>query len=129
MSTPPKFRSLIFESISTCHGLGGKGVELEALDDGRQEERERVERSGVEDVGDHVHVDLPVNKDSAELSPREGGLGGWARIDKQSANSQVLLLGAQEGSGRGEIGQEEVDDNGQEDSGQSLQNENPLPAY
>lgn len=122
-------RVLIFESISTCHGLGGKGVELEALDDGGQEEGEGVERGGVEDVGDHVHVDLPVNKDGAELSPREGGLGSWASVDEQSADSQVLLLGAQEGGGRGEIGQVEEDDNGQEDSGQTLQNENPLPAY
>jgi len=64
-----------------------------------------------------VHVDLPVNKNGAELSPREGGFGSWASIDVQSADSQVLLLRAQEGGGRREIGQEEVDDNGQEDRG------------
>lgn len=128
-SAPLKIRVLIFDSIITCHSLCGKGVELETLDDGGQEERQGIERGGVEDIGDHVHVNLPVDKNGTELSPREGGLGSWASIDKQSADSQVLLLGAEEGGGRGEIGQEEVDDNGQEDRGQTLQNENPLPAY
>lgn len=115
--------------ISTCHSLCGKGVELEALDDGRQEEREGVEWGGVEDVGDHVHVDLPVDEDGAELSPGEGGLSGWACINEQSAHSQVLFLCVQEGSGRGEVGQVKIDNKSQEDGGQTLQNENPLPAY
>lgn len=121
-----KFRK---RQISTCHGLSSKGVELEALDNGGQEEREGVQRGGVEDVGDHVHVNLPINKDGAELSPGEGGLSCWAGINEQSAHSQILLFCVQERSGRGEVGQEEEDNNGQEDCGQTLQNENPLPAY
>lgn len=65
---------------------------MEALDDGWEEQGERVQRRCVEDVGDHVHVDLPVGEDIAELLPRKVSLRSRASVDDQTLNSQILLL-------------------------------------
>ena len=72
---------------------------------------------------------FPVHKDGAELLPGELGLGCWAGVDDQAPDGQVLLLLVEERGRAGEVGQVEPDDDGQEDRGQALEKEDPLPPY
>lgn len=113
----------------SSHHLGGQRAKVESLNDRGDKKRERVERSGVEDVCQHVEVHLPVGEHHAELLPGEGGLVGWAGIDLETGDGQHLLLFGQEAGSLGEVRQEVPDYNGQQNRGKTLQNKDPLPSY
>lgn len=77
---------------------------MKAPYDGGEEQRERVQWGCVEDVGDHMQVNLPVNKDISELLPGKVCLSRGTGINDQALNSQFLLLVVQEACTCREIG-------------------------
>lgn len=109
--------------------LRARGRVAEALDDGGQEERERVERQRERVEGQAVQPALGVAQARQHACPREGLGGGGVRVARQPRFDVGALLGREEGRGRGVVGDEPVGEDGDDDGEEAFDDEDPAPAF